>query len=96
LGIYEYETIGVEIADNASVYLDSVNGPQPDIALILNTDRGGQTRITEGDYVAGPPELIAEISASTVSTDLGCNDRTAPIELSWVSARKLLKNRYNK
>lgn len=71
LGIYEYETIGVEIADNASVYLDSANGPQPDIALILNTDRGGQTRITEGDYVAGPPELIAEISASTVSIDLG-------------------------
>jgi Putative restriction endonuclease len=71
LGIYEYETIGVEIADNASVYLDSDNGPQPDIALILNTDRGGQTRITDGDYVEGPPELIAEISASTVSIDLG-------------------------
>jgi hypothetical protein len=71
LGIYEYETIGVEIADNASVYLDSDNGPQPDIALILNTDRGGQTCITDGDYVEGPPELIAEISASTVSIDLG-------------------------
>lgn len=71
LGIYEYETIGVEIADNASVYLDSDNGPQPDIALIVDPDRGGQTRITELDYVEGPPELIAEISASTVSIDLG-------------------------
>ena len=71
LGIYEYETIGVEIADNASVYLDSANGPQPDIALIVNPDRGGQTRITNEDYLAGPPELIAEIAASTVSIDLG-------------------------
>jgi Putative restriction endonuclease len=71
LGIYEYETIGVEIADNASVYLDSDNGPQPDIALIIDPDRGGQTRITELDDVEGPPELIAEISASTVSIDLG-------------------------
>ncbi len=71
LGIYEYETIGVEIADNASVYLDTDNGPQPDIALIVDPDRGGQTRITDEDYVEGPPELIAEISASTVSIDLG-------------------------
>ncbi len=71
IGIYEYETIGVEIADNASVYLDSDNGPQPDIALIVDPDRGGQSRITDEDYVEGPPELIAEISASTVSIDLG-------------------------
>jgi Putative restriction endonuclease len=71
LGIYEYETIGVEIADNVSVYLDSDNGPQPDIALMVDPDRGGQTRITDEDYIEGPPELIAEISASTVSIDLG-------------------------
>jgi hypothetical protein len=71
LGTYEAETIGVEIADNVSVRLDGVNDPQPDIALILDPDLGGQTRITDDDYIEGPPELIAEISASTVSIDLG-------------------------
>ncbi len=71
LGTYEAETIGVEIADNVSVRLDSANDPQPDIALILDPALGGQTRITEDDYIEGPPELIAEISASTVSIDLG-------------------------
>jgi hypothetical protein len=32
---------------------------------------GGQTCITDDDYLEGAPELIAEISASTVSIDLG-------------------------
>ena len=71
LGTYEAETTGVEIADNVSVRLDGANDPQPDIALILDPDLGGQTRITDDDYIEGPPELIAEISASTVSIDLG-------------------------
>jgi Uma2 family endonuclease len=71
LGTYESETTGVEIADNVSVRLDSANDPQPDIALILDPALGGQTRITEDDYIEGPPELIAEISASTTSIDLG-------------------------
>ena len=71
LGTYEAGTIGVEIADNVSVRLDGANDPQPDIALILDPDLGGQTRITDDDYIQGPPELIAEISASTVSIDLG-------------------------
>jgi Putative restriction endonuclease len=71
LGTYEAETIGVEIADNVSVRLDGTNDPQPDIALILAPAFGGQTRITDDDYIEGAPELIAEISASTVSIDLG-------------------------
>jgi Putative restriction endonuclease len=71
LGTYEAETIGVESADNVSVRLDGTNDPQPDIALILAPDFGGQTRITDDDYIEGAPELIAEISASTVSIDLG-------------------------
>ena len=53
------------------VYLDPANGPQPDIAVIIDPDRGGQTRITELDSVESLPELIAEILASTVSIDLG-------------------------
>ena len=51
--------------------LDGANDPQPDMALILDSDLGGQTRITDDDYIQGPPELTAEISASTASINLG-------------------------
>ena len=60
LGTYEAETTGVRIADNVSVRLEGANHPQPDIALILDPDLGGRTRITDDDYIQDPPELIAE------------------------------------
>jgi Uma2 family endonuclease len=69
LATYQIFTPGVEIADAATVRLDDDNEPQPDIALFIAT--GGQTSISADDYVEGAPELLAEISASTVSIDLG-------------------------
>jgi Uma2 family endonuclease len=66
---YQVATPGVEIADAITVRLDDENEPQPDIALFIAT--GGQTIISADDYVEGAPELLAEISASTVSIDLG-------------------------
>jgi Putative restriction endonuclease len=71
LSTYRAYTPGTEIADTASVQLDNDNEPQPDLILIWDPEYGGQTHITEDDYVVGAPELIAEISASTVSIDLG-------------------------
>lgn len=68
---YTAYTPGTLVADAPSVRLNNNNEPQPDIILILDPDLGGQTRITEDDYIEGAPELIAEISASTVSIDLG-------------------------
>ena len=68
---YTAYTPGTLVADAPSVRLNNDNEPQPDIILILDLERGGQTRITEDDYIEGAPELIAEISASTVSIDLG-------------------------
>ena len=59
------------VADAPSVRMNEDNDPQPDIILILDPALGGQTRITDDDYIEGAPELIAEISASTVSIDLG-------------------------
>jgi Putative restriction endonuclease len=71
ISTYSAFTAGTSVGDTPSVRLDAQNEPQPDIVLILDGDRGGQTRITEDDYIEGAPELIAEIAASTVSIDLG-------------------------
>jgi len=65
---YEAATPGVEALDNATVRLDNDNEPQPD--ALLRIEQGGQSRISEDDYVEGAPELIVEIAASTVSLDL--------------------------
>jgi hypothetical protein len=68
---YQVLTPGLEIADAVTVRLDEANEPQPDIALFVPSAYGGQTRISDDDYLEGAPELLAEISASTVSIDLG-------------------------
>ncbi|GAA6616609.1 Uma2 family endonuclease [Scytonema sp. NUACC26] len=65
---YEAATPGVETLDNTTVRLDADNEPQPD--ALLRIEQGGQSRITEDDYVEGAPELIVEIAASTASYDL--------------------------
>lgn len=67
LGVYQAFTPKVELADNPTVRLDLDNSPQPDAVLLIE---GGQTRISEDDYVEGAPELIVEIAASSVSYDL--------------------------
>jgi hypothetical protein len=36
----------------------------------LETCKGGQSRINQKDYVAGAPELVVEIAASSASIDL--------------------------
>ena len=47
---------------------DADNEPQPD--ALLRIEVGGQSRISEDDYVEGAPELIVEIAASSASLDL--------------------------
>ncbi len=69
LTTYQIYTPGVEIADAATVKLDGKNEPQPDIVLLIDPKAGGQTSLSDDDYVEGAPELLAEISASTVSID---------------------------
>jgi Uma2 family endonuclease len=68
LASYQAATIGVRLGDSPTVRLDLDNEPQPD--AILRIETGGQSTITEDDYIEGAPELIVEISASTVSYDL--------------------------
>lgn len=68
--VYRAATPGVYLADNTTVRLDADNEPQPDALLRIEPEVGGNSRISEDDYVEGAPELIAEIAASSASYDL--------------------------
>lgn len=67
LGVYQAFTPKVALADNPTVRLDLDNSPQPDAVLLID---GGQTRISEDDYLEGAPELIVEVAASSAAYDL--------------------------
>lgn len=73
LGAYWTATPGVDVADNTTVRLDADNEPQPDALLRLEPENGGNSRITEDDYIEGSPELIVEVAASSAAYDL--NDK---------------------
>lgn len=65
---YKTFTPNLRTGDNVTVRLDSDNELQPD--ALLRIEKGGQSIISEDDYIEGSPELVVEIAASTVSIDL--------------------------
>jgi Uma2 family endonuclease len=67
---YQGHTPGVECGDNTTVQLGEASEPQPDLYLRVLTENGGQSRTTEDDSIAGPPELVAEIAHSSHAIDL--------------------------
>ncbi len=70
LGTYAASTEGVRLGGNATVRLDWDTEPQPDALLRVEAAGHGSSRVTVDDYVEEAPELVAEISSSTVSYDL--------------------------
>ena len=70
LFLYVVRTPRVRISDSPTVRLDLDNEPQPDTLLRIDEEVGGKAAITEDGYLAGPPELIAEVAASSASIDL--------------------------
>ena len=70
LGVYRATTPRVYSADNTTVRLDFDNEPQPDGLLRFDESVGGNSRISEDDYIEGAPELIVEIASSSASYDL--------------------------
>jgi Uma2 family endonuclease len=70
LGVYTASTPGVRLADNATIRLDFENELQPDAFLQIKPEFGGQSTVSDDDYLEGPPELIVEIAASSASYDL--------------------------
>jgi Uma2 family endonuclease len=78
--VYTYciKTPGLRRGVDGTVFADLANEAQPDVLLGIPEASGGQTR-TVGrngkEYVAGVPELVAEIAASTASIDLNAKLR---------------------
>ena len=70
LGTYTAQTPGTAGGDNATVRLDFENEVQPDTLLRVEAAHGGKSRVTEDDYLEGPPELIVEIAASSAAYDM--------------------------
>ena len=70
LRVYGASTPGVVILDNATVRLDLGNEPQPDALLRIESETIGRSRVDADGYVAGPPELVAEVAASSAAYDL--------------------------
>jgi Uma2 family endonuclease len=75
LGTYEALTPGVLVGDNVSIRLDDDSMPQPDAMLMIEAARGGQSTLSEDDYIEGGPELVVEVAASTASIDLNSKFR---------------------
>lgn len=56
-----------DVLDNATVILADESEPQPDASLRYER---GTSRVSDDDYCIGPPELVVEVSQSTVTHDL--------------------------
>jgi Uma2 family endonuclease len=67
---YWLATPGTELGDNPTVRLDLDNEPQPDAVLLIGEAFGGQSRLSEDDYIEGAPELVVEVAASSADNDL--------------------------
>ncbi|MCZ6678843.1 MAG: Uma2 family endonuclease [Candidatus Poribacteria bacterium] len=70
LGTYRVATPGVRLGDNATVYLDLNNELQPDALLRLAPEKGGNSQLSNQDYIEGAPELIVEVAGTSADYDL--------------------------
>jgi hypothetical protein len=68
---YAAFTKGVRLGDNASTRLTEADEPQPDVALFADAASHSLARVDDEGYLAGSPDLLGEVAASSVSIDLG-------------------------
>ncbi|MBI2948282.1 MAG: Uma2 family endonuclease [Verrucomicrobia bacterium] len=68
---YSIHTPGTRAGSNATTRLGPDDVPQPDALLRIVPESGGQARVDAKGYLQGPPELVVEIAASSVSIDAG-------------------------
>ena len=72
---YAIETLGTVPQGDTTTKLGPKSEVQPDCALLIEPSSGGQTGEDEKGYTTGCPELIVEISSSTLSVDLKAKKR---------------------
>lgn len=68
---YEDATPGVEMDMGATTILDDAAEPEPDVSLSIRPESGGKVRVNDAGYLVGAPELVIEVSDSTLARDLG-------------------------
>ena len=73
LGVYSAATPGVMVFCDTTTRILPEGEPQPDAMLVRVS--GGTAHLDPDDYVAGCPELVAEVAASSVSIDRGAKRR---------------------
>jgi Uma2 family endonuclease len=66
---YAAATPGVKASVNATVRLGPDDTPQPDASLRILPEHGGRSSLDDKGLISGPPELVVEIAASSVSVD---------------------------
>jgi Uma2 family endonuclease len=69
LGVYSEQNPGVSVGSEATVRFDDGSEVQPDVFVRYTRSRGGRSHLVDG-YLYGPPELAAEIAASSATYDL--------------------------
>ena len=69
LGTYSIATPGVKHGVNATVRLGPDDVLQPDGFLRLAPEYGGNTKFDSNGYLVGPPDLVVEVAASSVSIE---------------------------
>ena len=74
LTYYAANTRGCRAGVEGTWVMGRDDTPQPDIALRILPEYGGQSRV-EGEYAAGAPELAIEVSATSQARDLGPKSR---------------------
>jgi Uma2 family endonuclease len=69
---YRASTPGTAVQNNATTILSKESEPQPDSALLIRPEYGGQTRGdgAGGKHTIGAPELVVEVAHSSRSIDL--------------------------
>jgi hypothetical protein len=71
VGFYSAFTPGTQCGDNATLKLAvGMNRPQPDGALRIRPEFGGQSTTDKKGYVVGGSEFALEVSASSATFDL--------------------------
>ena len=101
---YDEATPGCQAGVDCTWKMGPKDVPQPDLFLRILPEYGGQSRV-EQPYAAGAPELIVEVSGSSLSRDLGVKLElyrrvgvleyvTVLLEQEKVTWRRLSRGRY--
>ncbi|MFN8423568.1 MAG: Uma2 family endonuclease [Anaerolineae bacterium] len=75
LGHYVTHTPGLQATGPVTLIVDNENEVEPDALLRVARGIGGTSNPTEDDYLAGIPELVVEVAASSAARDLNIKKR---------------------